>query len=991
MNALGRKMKIGAPIVEFSFNTKPVKAVQGQSIASALVSAGILAQRVGRNQSEHGHYCGMGTCYECLVTIDGVSGQRSCITPVRSGISIESQSYHSNPVRESSGPDSVYLPEAELSEVDVEVLIVGAGPAGLEAALAARRAGAEVMLIDERSSLGGQYFKQLSSAYTTEDQQAPDRQMQWGRELASEVRDSGVTIRTETLVWGAFQESEADIIQIGIEHRNQASLLRPKALVVATGATERPYPVPGWTLPGVMTTGGLQTLLRSYRSAPPGPIVVAGHGPLNLQVAAELMSAGAAVAAVVESGRPFSLSGLVYGAKAAYRGPKLIAEGVGYLWMLRRKGVPIIYGHAVAAIHGKEVVESVELAPVNNDGSLGESRRTITASAVGLGYGFLPQAEITRLLGVAHNWDGADSGWISAVREDDGSCSIPSVFVAGEAGGFGGAHIAMAQGHLAGLAAARYCGHEAADATEPQWRRQLDTHKCFQDNLWSAFQSPLRPLASVTPETIICRCEDVSASEIYACIDQGSDFGAVKRRTRAGMGRCQGRYCAATVRNLLADRPLEATELDLPAPQNPIKPLSAGIIAVEKGEWGGHKRVMPEKRHTQRAASGKNLGHRQADVIVIGAGIAGVSTALHLARAGIDVVVIDCGVPNNQASGGNAGSLHVQLLSFDYGRKAEVGGGPAAQALPLQQASAILWGEWAGELDTDIEFKRTGGLMVAETEQQMGFLKKKASLERSLGIDTQVIGSVDVRSLIPYVSKSVVGGAWCSEEGKINPLLATPALVDIAIAAGARFYTGEVVQSLLKTGNAWQVHTNLGTLAAGKVVNAAGAWAGSIAALAGIKVPVYGAPLQMIVTEASEPLVDVLLAHADRHLTLKQATNGNVIIGGGWPAGVSRPYGQPRPSLDSLEGNLWVAHRVLPPVKRLQVLRSWAAMNVNIDGAPILGEVPSHPGFYNAVTSNGYTLGPMVGRITADLIQRGACDWSLEPFSLERFNGGLKL
>ena len=475
MNALGRKMKIGAPIVEFSFNTKPVKAVQGQSIASALVSAGILAQRVGRNQSEHGHYCGMGTCYECLVTIDGVSGQRSCITPVRSGISIKSQSYHSNPVRESSGPDSVYLPEAELSEVDVEVLIVGAGPAGLEAALAARRAGAEVMLIDERSSLGGQYFKQLSSAYTTEDQRAPDRQMQWGRELASEVRDSGVTIRRETLVWGAFQESGADIIQIGIKHQNQASLLRPKALIVATGATERPYPVPGWTLPGVMTTGGLQTLLRCYRSAPPGPIVVAGHGPLNLQIAAELMSAGASVAAVVESGRPFSLSGLVHGAKAAYRGPKLIAEGIKYLWMLRRKGVPIIYGHAIAAIHGKDVVESVELALVNDDGSLGESRRTIIASAVGLGYGFLPQAEITRLLGVAHNWDGADSGWISAVREDDGSCSVPSVFVAGEAGGFGGAHIAMAQGHLAGLAAARYCGHEATDAKEPQWRRQLHT------------------------------------------------------------------------------------------------------------------------------------------------------------------------------------------------------------------------------------------------------------------------------------------------------------------------------------------------------------------------------------------------------------------------------------------------------------------------------------------------------------------------------------
>ncbi len=170
-------------------------------------------------------------------------------------------------------------------------------------------------------------------------------------------------------------------------------------------------------------------------------------------------------------------------------------------------------------------------------------------------------------------------------------------------------------------------------------------------------------------------------------------------------------------------------------------------------------------------------------------------------------------------------------------------------------------------------------------------------------------------------------------------------------------------------------------------MNAAGAWAGAIGKLAGVHVPVHAAPLQMIVTEAADPIVDVLLAHADRHLTLKQAANGNVIIGGGWPAGLSIPFGYQRPLLESIEGNLWVAQHVLPALNQLRVLRTWAAININIDGAPILGEVPHRPGFYNAVTSNGFTLGPLVGRITADLITRGKSDWDLTPFSLNRFEG----
>jgi glycine/D-amino acid oxidase-like deaminating enzyme len=141
----------------------------------------------------------------------------------------------------------------------------------------------------------------------------------------------------------------------------------------------------------------------------------------------------------------------------------------------------------------------------------------------------------------------------------------------------------------------------------------------------------------------------------------------------------------------------------------------------------------------------------------------------------------------------------------------------------------------------------------------------------------------------------------------------------------------------------------------------------------------------MIVTEPAAPLVEHLLAHANRHLTLKQAVNGNLIIGGGWTAALDPVSLRPRVKRDSLEGNLWAAERVLPAVGSINVIRSWAAMNVVIDGAPILGEAPGHPGFFNAVTVNGLTMGPLIGLLNAEIIRTGRCSRNIAPYTLSRF------
>ena len=156
--------------------------------------------------------------------------------------------------------------------------------------------------------------------------------------------------------------------------------------------------------------------------------------------------------------------------------------------------------------------------------------------------------------------------------------------------------------------------------------------------------------------------------------------------------------------------------------------------------------------------------------------------------------------------------------------------------------------------------------------------------------------------------------------------------------------------------------------------------------MAGVAIPVRGAPLQMIVTEPTAPTLGRLVAHAARHLTLKQMSSGAFMIGGGWTAGLDERQKLSRALRSSVEGNLWVASRVVPALADLHAIRIWAGMNVNIDRAPILGEVPGRPGFYNCVSSNGYTLGPVLARLTAEMIAGRSTSLPVEPYSVSRFN-----
>ena len=427
----------------------------------------------------------------------------------------------------------------------------------------------------------------------------------------------------------------------------------------------------------------------------------------------------------------------------------------------------------------------------------------------------------------------------------------------------------------------------------------------------------------------------------------------------------------------------QVDEFGLFAPRPPAKPVPVQALALEQPEWSGHKDFMPPDMARPRDTA--PLAVETIDTLVIGGGVAGCCLAYWLARDGIEAMVVERDEVNLQASGANAGTLHVQLLSFDFGHNAPPEGNRAVDTLPLGPASVALWQEIERDTGQDLEIKISGGLMLAESDRDVEFLKAKIAVERSRGIAAELLGANELRALEPAIGDVAIAAEWCPGEGKINPHRGTHAVMARAQALGARFRRGSDVRAIERDGALWRIATSRGEIRARRVVNAAGPWAAEVAAMVGVALPVRAAPLQMIVTEPAPPTLTRLIAHAARHLTLKQAASGAFLIGGGWTAGLDERQKLSRALRSSVEGNLWIASRAVPALAHLHAIRIWAGMNVNIDRAPILGEAPGRPGFFNCVSSNGYTLAPVLSRLTVELLSGRQTSLPVAPFLLDRF------
>ena len=376
----------------------------------------------------------------------------------------------------------------------------------------------------------------------------------------------------------------------------------------------------------------------------------------------------------------------------------------------------------------------------------------------------------------------------------------------------------------------------------------------------------------------------------------------------------------------------------------------------------------------------------RTDVLIIGGGLAGTATAYYLAREGVEITLVERYDLNTQASGSNAGSLHAQIPHESFLIEGEGWARAFAPVIPIMLESIKLWEKLADGLQADLEVAVTGGLLLAETQGQMRDVRRKALIERAQGLEIEILSGADVRRIAPYASERMIGGAFCPNEGKANPLRATPAFATAARRHGARIISNCAVLGLAAENRGYRAETAAGAIQAERVVNAAGAEAGRIAALLGVELAVAGHPIQVSVTEPAEPFVDHLVYFAGEKLTLKQAKNGSFLIGGGWPARWSARGERPAIDRDSLMANLRVACQVVPRLASVRLLRSWPAIvNGTADWKPILGEVPGLPGFFiNMFPWMGFTAGPISALVTAELVMGRKPALDLRQFSAFR-------
>jgi NADPH-dependent 2,4-dienoyl-CoA reductase/sulfur reductase-like enzyme len=589
----------GSTEITFEFEGQPVPARAGETIAAALLNAGYRELRESHvfAGKRAGMFCGMGVCGECIVLIDGVR-KRACMEPAKAGLRV---SRHPSRAPAAAAAVGEHAHQARVGELTLspDVLVVGAGPAGLSAAHAAARTGLDVLVVDERRAPGGQYYKQPNSGFEI-DADRLDAQFRAGRALIESVRRSGAQVLSQATVWGAFApwqvNAKTTLGQICVATPSQRLKIQPRRLVIATGAYERSVPFPGWDLPGVMTTGAAQTLLRANQIAPGARVLVAGNGPLNFQVARELANAGAEVVALAEAAAAPSVGALPSLLRMAIASPKLVAAGLGDLAALRRHDIQVWHRHVVSraervdgALHtdGRAAFIAT-LSCIDERGlPVPNSEKHYLVDAICMGYGFLPQSELARALGCVHNYDLRRGGPI-VQRDADCRTSIAEVFVVGDAGGLGGAQIAMSQGTLAGLAVARdlrKMPDTAAEQDARTARQILSRHVQFQAALWSLFRAPLLLDQLADDDTPICRCEGVSKRTLATLMDTIGSIGAIKRQSRAGMGGCQGRYCATLMAEIVRrSTGMPVSETDLFAPRPPFRPTPIGVIASSRSE-----------------------------------------------------------------------------------------------------------------------------------------------------------------------------------------------------------------------------------------------------------------------------------------------------------------------------------------------------------------------------------------------------------------------
>ncbi|MCV9938882.1 NAD(P)/FAD-dependent oxidoreductase [Boseaceae bacterium BT-24-1] len=459
-----------------------------------------------------------------------------------------------------------------------DLVVVGAGPAGLSAAARAAELGVGVLLVDENPAPGGQIYRAVTTTPVS-DRDVLGADYWRGAEIVARFERSQASYAGSCTLWSIGPDAavpEGGGFEIGLSLDGRARLIGARQLILATGAQERPFPIPGWTLPGVMTAGAAQIALKSAAIVPAGRTVIAGCGPLLYLLAGQLAAAGAEIVAVLDTTPRSNWLKAAAALPDFLRSPYL-AKGL-KLMAKARRSLRFVGGVTGLAAEGADKLATVQV-------ERGGSVETIACDTLLLHQGVIPSVNLSNAAGCTHDFDTVQHCWVP--RLDDWlSSSEPGIAIAGDGAGIGGAESAALRGEVAALGAAHRLGRldaserdRAAAPLRAELARALRGRR-FLDLLYKPAPQFLAPRRD---ETIICRCEEVTAGQVRDTAVRLGVTGPnqMKAFLRCGMGPCQGRLCGPTVVELIAEAngttPAEVGYYRL---RPPVKPITLAELAA---------------------------------------------------------------------------------------------------------------------------------------------------------------------------------------------------------------------------------------------------------------------------------------------------------------------------------------------------------------------------------------------------------------------------
>jgi thioredoxin reductase len=460
--------------------------------------------------------------------------------------------------------------------VEQDLIVIGAGPAGISAAVAASNHGLQVTLIDEAPSAGGQIYRATPREWAPKVDKGSDQDLIDGDNLRSLLSKSNVTHLCEHTVWAVAPGFEVRAVSNTGEVK-----LSAKKLLVCSGVTERIIPFPGWTTPGVIGLAGCTGLLKAQQLLPGRRPVIAGSGPLLYAVANAIIEAGGKPAAIADLG---SLSDWLGSMPQLLSAPDLLAKGLVWRARILKANVPVLHRHRVSLARGNERVDAVELTPVDAKGApqTNAQSKQFAADSLIVGHGLIPSLEVTRLLKANHLFDSDRGGWIPEVDAYQRT-SMPDLYAAGDCCGVSGARAAVLSGRIAGLRIALDSGALTDAGFSPiyeQVRQQKIRAERFGHQMGKLMSMRPGLIDGLNPDTIVCRCEDINLGQLNQAIESGaSDCNELKAWTRCGMGPCQGRTCGEAVAELMSRKTGSRENAGYWTARVPLRPCPIELLA----------------------------------------------------------------------------------------------------------------------------------------------------------------------------------------------------------------------------------------------------------------------------------------------------------------------------------------------------------------------------------------------------------------------------